>query len=82
FQDGGPGEGMSGYFSFQLGARERLRDKLRYFRYTLSPTDEDVAQISLPRQLTFAYYLLRPLRLLRTGGPGHLQGHGKSGPPR
>lgn len=82
FNEGGLAEGMSGYFSFQLNARERLRDKLRYFRYSLSPTDEDVAQMSLPRPLTFAYYLLRPLRLLRTGGPGHLQGHGKNELPR
>lgn len=82
FHEGGSAEGMSGYFSFQLHARERLRDKLRYFRYSLSPTDEDVAQMSLPRPLTFAYYLLRPLRLLRTGGPGHLQGHRKNDLPR
>jgi hypothetical protein len=73
---------MSGYFSFQLDARERLRDKLRYFSYSLSPTDEDVAQLALPRPLSFAYYLLRPFRLLRTGGPAHLQGHGKRELPR
>lgn len=82
FAEGGAAEGMSGYFGFQIDARERLRDKLRYFRYSLSPTDEDVAHVSLPRPLAFAYYLLRPLRLLRTGGPGHLRGHGKGGPPR
>ncbi|MCA1613591.1 MAG: hypothetical protein LC800_05420, partial [Acidobacteria bacterium] len=71
-----------GYFSFQLDARERLRDKLRYFSYSLSPTDEDVAQLALPRPLSFAYYLLRPLRLLRAGGPAHLQGRGKRELPR
>jgi hypothetical protein len=82
FAEAGPAEGMSGYFGFQLGARERLRDKLRYFGYTLGPTDEDVAQLSLPRPLSFIYYLLRPLRLLRTGGPAHLQGRGKKELPR
>lgn len=82
FVEAGPAEGMSGYFGFQLGARERLRDKLRYFGYTFSPTDEDVAQLSLPRPLNFIYYLLRPLRLLRTGGPAHLQGRGKKELPR
>lgn len=82
FQDAGAAEGMSGYFSFQMDARERLRDKLRYFSYSLSPTDEDVAQLSLPRPLSFAYYLLRPVRLLRTGGPAHLQGRGKKELPR
>lgn len=82
FVEAGPAEGMRGYFGFQLGARERLRDKLRYFNYTFSPTDEDVAQLSLPRPLNFIYYLLRPLRLLRTGGPAHLQGRGKKELPR
>ncbi len=82
FEDDGAAEGMRGYFAFQMGARERLRDKLRYFLYSLGPTDEDVAQLSLPRPLSFVYYLLRPLRLLRTGGPAHLQGRGKKELPR
>ncbi|MDQ3744794.1 MAG: nucleotidyltransferase family protein [Acidobacteriota bacterium] len=55
---------------FNLSARPRLLDKVRYFRYALTPTDKDLAALRLPPKLTFAYYLLRPLRLLRkeTGG--------------
>lgn len=82
FRDGGAAGGLRGYLTFQLDARELWRDKLRYFRYSLSPTDEDVAHVRLPGPLAFAYYLLRPLRLLRTGGPGHLQARAKSDPPR
>ena len=65
--------GMSGYFRFQLRARRRLRDKFNYCRYVVSPTEEDLTLLSLPAPLSFVYYLLRPLRMLRTGGPSHLQ---------
>ncbi|HZG54598.1 MAG TPA: nucleotidyltransferase family protein [Pyrinomonadaceae bacterium] len=65
--------GMSGYFMFQLKARRRLRDKLNYCRYVVSPTEEDLTLLPLPAPLSFIYYLLRPLRMLWTGGPSHLQ---------
>jgi hypothetical protein len=65
--------GMSGYFIFQLKARPRLRDKFNYCRYVISPTEEDLTLLKLPAPLSFVYYLLRPLRMLWTGGPSHLQ---------
>jgi len=65
--------GMYGYFIFQLKARPRLRDKFNYCRYAISPTEEDLTLLTLPAPLSFIYYLLRPLRMLWTGGPSHLQ---------
>lgn len=73
FAGGSDAGGMSGYFVFQLKARRRLRDKFNYCRYVISPTEEDLTLLSLPAPLSFIYYLLRPLRMLWTGGPSHLQ---------
>lgn len=73
FAEGGDVVGMSGYFIFQLKARRRLRDKFNYCRYVVSPTEEDLTLVRLPAPLSFIYYLLRPLRMLWTGGPSHLQ---------
>ena len=73
FAEGNEASGMSGYFLFQLKARRRLRDKFNYCRYVVSPTEEDLTLLSLPASLSFVYYLLRPLRMLWTGGPSHLQ---------
>jgi len=73
FEDGSEASGMSGYFIFQLKARRRLRDKFNYCRYVISPTEEDLTLLTLPAPLSFIYYLLRPLRMLWTGGPSHLQ---------
>ena len=73
FGGAGTAEGMSGYFSFQMRARERLREKMNYCRLALDPTDKDLASASLPRPLSFAYYLLRPLRLAVTGGPAQFR---------
>jgi hypothetical protein len=73
FAGGDEASGMSGYFIFQLKARRRLRDKFNYCRYVVSPTEEDLTLLSLPAPLSFIYYLLRPLRMLWTGGPSHLQ---------
>lgn len=70
---GGASHGVGGYFGFQWAARERASDKLRYCRYALHPTDEDLAEVALPRPLAFAYYVLRPLRMIRTGGPASLR---------
>lgn len=49
---------------FNLRARERARERLRYFRFILTPTDGDLASLALPPRLGFVYYLLRPFRLL------------------
>jgi hypothetical protein len=59
---------------FYLGARERLRDRARYcLRLAATPTLGDWRLIALPAQLSFLYYLLRPLRLLWAYGWGRLQ---------
>lgn len=49
---------------FNLRARERARERLRYFRFILTPTDGDLVSLQLPARLNFVYYLLRPFRLL------------------
>jgi hypothetical protein len=69
---GGRG-GVGGYFGFQIAARERASDKLRFGRYALHPTDEDLAGLALPGRLSFVYYALRPWRIIRTGGPASLR---------
>lgn len=63
--------GMSGYFLFQLRARRRLRDKFNYLKFTITPNEEDLVRLKLPPALTFIYYLVRPVRLVITGGPSH-----------
>ena len=46
-------------------ARERWQDKVKYFCYTaIKPNEEDTAFISLPQNLLFMYYLVRPIRLI------------------
>ena len=62
--------GFAASVRFNLLARTRLREKIRYFRFILTPTDGDLAALSLPPGLSFVYYLLRPVRLLRKGKPG------------
>ncbi len=57
--------------TFNLRARRRLREKLQYFRFIFNPTDGDLTAFALPPYLTFVYYLLRPLRLLKKGAAGH-----------
>jgi hypothetical protein len=52
---------------FQVWSRERGRDKLRYCALRLlTPTYKDCSP-ELPTSLSFLYYGLRPLRLLRDG---------------
>lgn len=52
---------------FQIWSRERGRDKLRYFALRLlTPTYKDCSP-ELPNSLSFLYYGLRALRLLRDG---------------
>jgi hypothetical protein len=63
--------GMSDYFLFQLRARRRLRDKFKYLRFTITPNEEDLVRLKLPAALSFLYYIVRPVRLVVTGGPSH-----------
>lgn len=56
---------------FNLRARSRARERLRYFRFILTPTDGDLTALALPARLSFVYYLLRPFRLLLKGGDEH-----------
>ena len=54
-------------FSFNLRLRRDWSSRFRYLHLVLMPTDGDVAKISLPRALRFAYYLMRPFRLFVSG---------------
>ena len=64
----------AGFFrsvGFNLRARKRARERLRYCRFILTPTDGDLKALALPARLSFVYYLLRPLRLLLKRPEGH-----------
>ncbi len=56
---------------FNLRARGRLWERLDYLRFILTPTDGDLAAVRLPAGISFAYYLLRPLRLALKREAGH-----------
>ncbi|HEX8150276.1 MAG TPA: nucleotidyltransferase family protein [Pyrinomonadaceae bacterium] len=56
---------------FNLRARTGLRERLDYLRFILTPTDGDLSAVSLPAGMSFAYYLLRPLRLALKREAGH-----------
>lgn len=56
---------------FNMRARGRLREKASYLRFIFTPTDGDLAAVSLPHGISFLYYFLRPLRLALKGGDGH-----------
>jgi hypothetical protein len=49
---------------FNLVLRETWFGRARYVRHLLDPTDRDLGFITLPRALSFGYYLMRPFRLL------------------
>lgn len=51
-------------FSYNFHVREHMRDRLDYCGFMLSPTDADLASVSLPTALGFLYYLLRPIRMI------------------
>lgn len=57
-------------FFFRM--RERLRDRVRYLLYYLrtamTPNEKDWAFLPLPAFLSFLYYLLPPIRLVRKYG--------------
>lgn len=51
-------------FKYNIGVRKSLGARARYFAHMLRPTDRDVGTRSLPPGFAFAYYLMRPFRLL------------------
>jgi len=64
-----PGErwGLQGGITCQLEIRERLQDRtkifLRYFLHKLKPGEPDRWFLPMPRYLSLAYYVVRPVRL-------------------
>jgi hypothetical protein len=56
---------------FNLKVRKKLRDRWRYFKYVLTPTDGDINMVAMPGSLSFVYYLLRPIRLILKGSAHH-----------
>ena len=54
-------------FKYNLGVRKTLSARARYLVHMLRPTDSDLGACSLPAKLSFAYYLVRPFRLLGRG---------------
>ena len=51
-------------FKYNIGVRKSLAARARYFVHMLRPTDSDFGSRPLPGGLSFAYYLIRPFRLL------------------
>jgi hypothetical protein len=51
-------------FKYNFGVRKSWRSRARYVFFMLRPTDGDLGSHSLPSGLSFAYYLIRPFRLL------------------
>jgi hypothetical protein len=51
-------------FKYNIGVRKSLAARTRYFVHLLRPTDSDFGARSLPARLNFAYYVMRPFRLL------------------
>ena len=51
-------------FKYNIGVRKSLAARARYFVYMLRPTDSDLGAHALPPGFGFAYYLMRPFRLL------------------
>jgi hypothetical protein len=59
-------------YSYQMAARERMRDRLRillsFARSMLVQTGRDKEVMNLPAALNAVYYLLRPVRLIASYG--------------
>lgn len=79
FEEPGERWGLQGGITSQLEFRERFRDRakilLRYFLKKLKPNERDRWFLPMPRALSVAYYVVRPLRLAleRMGRTDHLQ---------
>jgi hypothetical protein len=57
-------------FNYNIRVRKTLGARARYILHMFRPTDGDLSTRSLPPSLSFAYYVLRPFRLLgRIGEP-------------
>ena len=54
-------------FKYNWHIRSSWRSRFRYVLFTFEPTEGDMGSLFLPRGMGFAYYLLRPLRLLVKG---------------
>jgi hypothetical protein len=67
FEEPGERWGLKGGIISQIELRERFRDRskifLRYFWQKLKPTERDRWFLPMPRSLSFAYYVVRPIRL-------------------
>ena len=50
---------------FNWAIRSGWKSRLNYCRLIMRPTDADVRTLALPRALSFVYYLVRPLGLLK-----------------
>jgi hypothetical protein len=55
-------------FKYNLGVRKTLSARARYVLHMLRPTDSDLGARPLPSKLSFAYYLMRPFRVLFRSG--------------
>jgi hypothetical protein len=55
---------LSEVLRYNLLVRKSLAARLRYCLFALAPADSDLHAVRLPRYLNFAYYGLRPFRLL------------------
>ena len=51
-------------FRYNIAVRKSLSARARYLVHMLRPTDSDLGAHSFPRGFGFAYYLMRPFRLL------------------
>ena len=57
-------------FTYNMLVRKSWTARARYCLFALSPADADLETFALPRFLNFAYYGLRPLRLMRSAYRG------------
>lgn len=58
--------GIAETILFQLKVRDRLIDKIKYFiRFAITPSFGDWKSFDLPTYLSFVYYFIRPIRLLK-----------------
>jgi hypothetical protein len=86
FRDEGSSASISYWQNYHLKVKERFRERLRLrfhysFRYlsiALAPNVKDFAMVPLPKYLSFAYYLLRPYRLIRKYGVLYWKSDGRS----
>ena len=53
-------------FKYNIRVRKTLSARARYLVYAFRPTDSDLGSRSFPAALNFVYYLIRPIRLIRT----------------